>query len=364
MGNKRFQSTRSAAAALVTGGPQVEMGIACDADKQQWLDWASSEFSKTSDGKHIKVNFIPMSFLDSAHALLNGDQRINVWSPASAAYKDVFVREWQLKYNQNPILREESLAATPMVFVMWDERYQAFIQKYQTVSFDTINQALQARGGWDEIAQRPDWGLFKFGHTHPSQSNSGLMSLVLAAYAYHHKTKDLALKDVLNPGFQKWQEQLERGTSGLSNSTDSLMQQMMVEGPSAYDAILIYENLAIESLRESDKPWGKLRLVYPEYNAWNDNPYFIINAPWSNEDQRKAADAFLNFLLTQPVQREALKYGFRPASADVSVKFPGSPFLQYEDNGVRVTVQKVCDPPKPDVVKNLLALWQRSQGNR
>src|SRR5215472_11896319 len=128
---------------------QVEVGIAYGTEKQRWLEWAVLEFEKTSDGKRIKVNLIPMGSLEGAHALLSGDQRINVWSPASALYKDIFVQEWQVKYNENPIVREEQLALSPMVFVVWDERYQAFQQKYKTMSLQTVSEALQAKGGWD-----------------------------------------------------------------------------------------------------------------------------------------------------------------------------------------------------------------------
>jgi hypothetical protein len=305
-----------------------------------------------------------MGSLEGAHAILGGDQRINVWSPASAAYKDIFVEEWQVKYNDNPIVREEPIALTPMVFVVWDERYQAFIQKYKTMSLDTVNQALQARGGWDEIAHHPDWGLFKFGHTHPNQSNSGLMTIILAAYSYHHKTRDLTLKDVLDVNFQKWLEELERGASGMSNSTGNMMREMVLKGPSSYDALMVYENVAIDYLKNAEGRWGQLRVAYPEYNAWNENPYYILNASWSNADQRKAADAFLNFLLTEPIQKESLTHGFRPANPSVPVKFADSPFVLYANNGVQVDLQKICEPPKAEVVNNLLASWQRTQGNR
>ena len=169
----------------------VEIGIAYGTEKQRWLQWAVEEFAKTKDGKRIKVNLIPMGSLEGAHALLNGDQRIHVWSPASALYKDTFVQEWQVKYSQNPILKAEPLALSPMVFVFWDERYQSFLPKYKTVSFVTLGQALQEKGGWEAIAQKPEWGLFKFGHTHPNESNSGLMTIVLSAYSYQRKTKDL-----------------------------------------------------------------------------------------------------------------------------------------------------------------------------
>ena len=364
MGRKAVEQTRQAAGSLLSGGPQVQIGIAYGTEKQRWLEWAVSEFAKTSDGKRITVNLIPMGSLEGAHAFLAGDQRLNVWSPASAAYKDTFVQEWQVKNSGDPIVKEEPLALTPMVFVVWDERYQAFIQKYKVMNLDTINQALQEKTGWDAIAHQPDWGLFKFGHTHPNQSNSGLMTIVLAAYSYHHKTKDLTVSDVVNAGFQQWLATLERGTSGLSNSTGNMMKEMVLKGPSSYDAMMVYESVAIDFLKNAEGRWGQVRVVYPEYNAWNENPYYIINAPWSTPEQRKAAETFLAFLLTERIQREALVHGFRPANPSVPIKFAGSPFDTYAGNGVHVDLQKICEPPKAEVVNNLLESWQRTQGNR
>jgi len=342
----------------------VELGIAYGTEKERWLQWAVQEFAKTRDGKRIQVNLIPMGSLEGAHALLNGDQRIQVWSPASALYKDIFVQDWQVKYGQNPIIKEEPIALSPMVFVMWDERYQAFIQKYKVLSYVTISQALQEKGGWDAIAHKPEWGLFKFGHTHPNESNSGLMTIVLAAYTYHKKTKDLQLKDVVDVGFQTWLENFERGVSGLSNSTGNMMKEMVLKGPSSYDALLVYESVTIDYLKSAEGRWGKLRMVYPEYNAWNDNPYYIIDAPWSSKDQRQAAATFLSFLMTERIQKESLVHGFRPANPDVPVKFPESPFVTYADYGIQVDLAKICDPPRAEVVNNLLQSWQRSQANR
>jgi len=362
--NKGSGSAGGVFDSITGGGEQVEVGIAYGTEKQRWLEWAVQEFGKTREGKRIKVNLIPMGSLEGAHALLNGDQRIHVWSPASALYKDIFVQEWQVKYSQNPIIREEPIALSPMVFVMWDERYQEFIKRYRVVSFATIGQALQEKAGWDAIAQRPDWGLFKFGHTHPNESNSGLMTIVLAAYTYHKKTNDLQLKDVVDLGFQNWMQGLERAVSGLSNSTGNMMKEMVLKGPSSYDALFVYESVTIDYLKNAEGRWGQLRIVYPEYNAWNDNPYYIVDAPWSSKEQRKAAETFLAFLLSEPIQKESLVHGFRPANPSVPVKFPDSPFVKYADYGIKVDLAKICEPPRAEVVNNLLQSWQRSQANR
>jgi ABC-type sulfate transport system substrate-binding protein len=120
----------------------------------------------------------------------------------------------------------------------------------------------------------------------------------------------------------------------------------------------------IDYLKNAEGRWGQLRVIYPEYNAWNDNPYYIIDATWSSKDQRKAAQTFLEFLLSENIQKESLTHGFRPANPTVPVKFPDSPFVKYADYGVRVDLAKICEPPHAEVVSNLLQSWQRSQANR
>ena len=343
----------------------VQIGIAYGTEKKRWLEWAVTEFGNASAGRDITINLIPMGSLAGAHAVLNGDQRIHVWSPASSLYKDMFLQEWQVKFGgKNPIVKEEALALTPMVFVFWDERYQEFIKKYPKVSFNAIADAEQQKGGWDAIAQKPEWGFFKFGHTLPNESNSGLMTLLLAAYSYSGKTRDLSLKDIVSVPFQEWLEKLERGVAGMSDSTGNMMREMVLKGPSSYDALFVYESVAMDYLKNAEGRWGQLHVVYPEFNAWNDNPYYILDTSWSSPEQRKAAQAFLDFLLTDRVQKESLNHGFRPGNPNVPVKFAGSPFVDYAKYGIQDTLGRICEPPKSEVLNNLLTSWQRTQSGR
>src|SRR5271165_6588569 len=115
-GNKSSSSTSDSVFDSFGSGNQVEIGIAYGTEKERWLKWAVDEWAKTPDGRRIKINLIPMGSLEGAHAVLGGDQRINVWSPASATYKDMFVQDWQSRYSGNPIVKEEQLALTPMVY--------------------------------------------------------------------------------------------------------------------------------------------------------------------------------------------------------------------------------------------------------
>jgi len=358
-------SSRTASSSSFTSGPQVEIGVAYGTEKKRWLENAVEQFAQTNEGMHIKINLIPKGSLEGAQAILAGDQTINAWSPASSLYKDVFVQEWGMKNDgKDPILRQESLALTPMVFVFWAERYNAFIAKYKEVSFATIGQALQEKGGWDAIAGKPEWGLFKFGHTHPNKSNSGVATLTLMAYEYHKKERNLTLKDILEPDFQNWMYTLESGVSGLSDSTGNMMKDMVLRGPSSYDALFVYENVAVDYLKNAEGRWGDLRVAYPKRNMWNDNPYYIIDAPWSTPAQKKAAGIFVDFLLSEPIQKQSLDHGLRPGNPQVPVKFPESPLVQYQKYGLQIEVGATCEPPKAEVINNLLAGWQRSQGSR
>src|SRR5215831_9845575 len=365
--NKSNDSDRQgsgSSASSGSNGSEVTLGIAYGTEKKSWLEWAVQQFGGTPEGRKVKINLIPKGSLDGAQALVAGDKTIQVWSPASSLYKDTFVHDWQDKYSNSPILKEESLALTPMVFVMWEERYQAMIQKYKSLNFTTIAQALQEKGGWNAIAQKPEWGLFKLGHTHPTKSNSGLMTLVLMAYDFNNKTRDLSLKDLLNVQFQEWMSGMERGVTGLADSTGTMMKDMVLKGPSSYDAVFVYESVAIDFLKSAEGRWGEVHVVYPKENMWSDNPFYIIDAGWSSKEQRSACEAFLKFLMSEPVQKESLKHGFRPGDPNVPIKFAESPFSQYERYGLQIEPGSTCEAPRAEVLNNLLAIWQRSQGSR
>jgi Ca-activated chloride channel family protein len=347
----------------VPAGDRITIGIAYGTEKRTWLTWAVEEFAKTKDGKKIEVKLIPLGSIEAAHAIVKGDQSINVWSPASSLYKYQLADEWKMKNSGEVIAKEEPLALTPMVFVFWDERYEAFVAKYQEANFRTISKALAEPGGWGGIAKREEWGLFKFGHTHPNQSNSGLMTLVLEAQDYYKKSTALTLGDITGPEFQTWSSGLWRGASGLSNSTGNMMREMVQRGPSTYDALFVYESTAIDFIKSAEGRWGKLRVVYPARNVWNDNPYYVLNVPWSTNQQRKASETFLAFLLSDTVQRQALVHGFRPANVAVPVNGPESPFVQYASYGLKIEMTTVCEPPPPEVINNLLLGWQRVRPN-
>src|SRR5262249_43160394 len=110
--NSDPQGSSSGSGSGGSNGSEVAIGIAYGTEKKSWLEWAVQQFGSTPEGRKIKVNLIPKGSLEGAQALVAGDKNIQVWSPASSLYKDTFVQDWQVKYSNAPILKEESLALT------------------------------------------------------------------------------------------------------------------------------------------------------------------------------------------------------------------------------------------------------------
>jgi Ca-activated chloride channel family protein len=339
--------------------------MAYGTEKRTWLVWAAREFAGTPEGRQIDVKLIPLGSLEAAQRVWEGkDPSIDVWCPASAMYKDVFVTEWQAKYNTNPIAKEEPIALTPMVFVMWEDRYQPFVKKYNELTFRTIAQAMADDGGWGSIADQPDWGFFKFSHTHPNKSNSGLTTLLLMAHDYFGRPQGLGGTELTRPEFQKHLRTIENGAvmqmGQLVDSTGNLMVDMVRFGPSRYDAVFVYEATAIDQLRQAEGRWGRLRVVYPKYNFWNDNPYYVLDVPWSTPARRDAAGLFLAFLLSERVQAKAIEHGFRPANTSVPTTGPDSPWVKFQSHGLRADLPgQMCAPPRAEVIHGLLNRWQQ-----
>ncbi len=358
----RAEVPNAMATSVTAIAPQagVEIGVAYGTEKRYWLEWAVKEFAASQEGKAVRVNLIPMGSLEGAHAVIDGDKRIHVWTPASSLYRETFVRDWKARRLGDPIAKQEVLALTPMLIVMWKQRYEAFAARAPDFSFKTLAFAMGTPEGWGRIAGRPEWGRFKLGHTHPNQSNSGLMTLVILAYEYTDKDAGLTVSDVMSQNFQDFVGRFAQRVHGFSNSTGNLMKEMVLKGPSSYDALVVYESVAVEFLTSAEGRWEQLQIIYPRHNLWSDNPYYILNTPWSTPEHRNAAEAFLRFLTGEAAQKKALEHGFRPGNPKVPVKGPQSPLARYEKYGLKIDLPEVCQVPSADVLDNLLQSWIRA----
>jgi ABC-type Fe3+ transport system substrate-binding protein len=261
-----------------------------------------------------------------------------------------------------------SLLLTPLVFVAWESRAKVLLGKESELKWSNLKDAVSSKKGWAGLGGDPAWAFVKFGHTDPSKSNSGLQALALMAYGFADKQNGLSVAEVTAQPFQDFVKALEAGRSGqdfAAGSTGTFMQNLIRQGPSLYDVVVVYEALAISEVPRAKGRWEPLRVFYPNINLWNDHPICLLNTEWVTPEQKKAAALLADFLMSAPVQHAALRSGYRPGNLDVPVitTEADNPFNKYKDIGIKVDVPRIAQPPEGAVLQALLQTYQRNTSN-
>lgn len=340
----------------------VVVSMAYGTEKEAWLEEAVQRFAATNPmlrGRPIQIELEGIGSREMVTEIIDRDLTPVVASPASSIQIELLRDEWETRNNSDIFLEEpQALVLTPLVLVAWEERASALWPNGPEELWDELHDALANPEGWAAY-DHPEWGFVKFGHTSPELSNSGIQTLVLLAYGYHDKSRDLTSQDVLDTDFQAWLADIERAVLEFGESTGTFMNNMVLFGPSKYDFVVVYENLAIEDIVAAENRWGPIRVYYPPENIFSDHPYAILSADWVTPEQQEAAVIFRDFLLSNEIQELALDFGFRPANPDVGFNRPDSPFERYADYGIRQDIPSVVEVPQAGVLNELLALWRR-----
>lgn len=342
----------------------VAVTIYYGTEKRDWLEEAAQRFEATSptvNGRPIEIVLEGKGSREMTLETLSGEIQPTVLSPASSIHTRFLTDEWSTLTGEQIILDEDILVVTPLVVVSWENRANTLWPEgpNDETFWDDLRDALVDPQGWASYGQ-PEWGFIKFGHTRPTQSNSGLQTIVLLAYDYYNKFDNLTTADVLDADFQEWLIDIENGVLEFGDSTGNYMNEMVLFGPSKYDFVVVYENLAIENFEAAEGRWEPIRVFYPPVNIWSDHPYAILDAEWVTEDQQAAAGQFRDFLLSTDMQELALRtYGFRPGNLDVAVNIPGNPFERYASYGVQLDIPQGATAPPGNVLNELIELWRR-----
>jgi ABC-type sulfate transport system substrate-binding protein len=203
----------------------------------------------------------------------------------------------------------------------------------------------------------------KFGHTRPDTSNSGLLSLTLLAYSFYStKSHVLSIDKIQNPDFLKYLTEIEDYVSKFGRSSKPYIEQeVIVQGPSAYDIVTTYENLVLTLQKEAQQRQGQpLIPSYPALNIVSNHPFAIFTN--TSQEEQTAAQKFRDFLLDGPQQRKALLAGFRPINSSVSLHDPisGNPFTDTS-LGFQVPDQLPSQvlAPRGDVTDELIKQWKQ-----
>jgi Ca-activated chloride channel family protein len=285
---------------------------------------------------------------------LSGADQAHLASPASAAFIKLGNAQSRAKTGQDLIGPTDNLVLSPVVIAMWQPMAEAIGWGKKPVGWGDILAVAGSQHGWGAFGFS-QWGRFKFGHTHPQFSNSGLISLFAEVYAATGKVANLSAADIALPDTARYLGAIENSVVHYGSSTGFFGKKMFANGPEYLSAAVLYENMVIESRSPKYQLPFPIVAIYPkEGTFWSDHPAGIVERPWVTAEHREAAKKYVAFLLERPQQERALEFGFRPSAVDVPL---GAPIdLAHGVNPKEP--QTTLEVPSVEAMDAILQLWQ------
>ncbi|GCE27432.1 hypothetical protein KDA_29160 [Dictyobacter alpinus] len=361
-------------AAPVTPGGTLMMNFIYSTEKESWMKKAISDFNASNQkagNKVIQIQGSSQGSVDAKDQILKGSLKPVAWSPASFLELNQLNTAWNTQHGQNITYSSgdyiaKSLVFTPIVFAVWKERAALLLKKYGSIDWQSIHKAILLKS-WSDIGGQSDWGQVKLGQTRPDESNSGLLSITLMAYAFYNTQRGLTTNQIIDGKFQQFFQDIESAVQTFGRSSGTyLVNEVIARGPASYDIIPIYENLILANEDAAKKQGQILQPIYPDLNILSDHPFAIFNGSWVKDEEKQAAQKFRDFLLSDQQQRNALLSGFRPAAGNIDIMEPieGNPFKAHAtDFTIPPAIQKLAQPPSGNVINELLNQWTKQYGS-
>lgn len=331
--------------------------IVYGSEKQAWLEAVTKDFNASTmqvAGRTVFVETVAKGSGELIDDVLAGRDQADLVSPASSAFITLGNAQSRAATGKDLVARSDNVVLSPVVIAMWRPMAEALGWPQTRLGWADILALAREPQGWAARGQ-PQWGRFRFGHTHPEYSNSGLQTLLAEVYAATGKQGGLALADLQQPGVAPFVQGIERAVVHYGSSTGFFAKRMFAGGPGYLSAAVLYENLVIEANAATPKPSFPVVAIYPkEGTFWSDHPTGIVERPWVTPERRQAAQAYLAFLLARPQQEAALRFGFRPAAVEVPVAAPIDAAHGVDPKEPATTLET----PSAEVIAASIALWR------
>jgi len=269
------------AASAEAATDEVTISIVYGSEKQEWLEPLVEAYNQaahqTPGGSTIVVSATAMGSIESAEAIVAGTLQATVWSPASTLYVPLAEEGWQAAGHSSELIVEtpQELVRSPVVIAMWEPMARLLGWPDTPPGWSSIHDL--AGTDWAEYGH-PEWGTFKFGHTHPDRSNSGLAALLAEAYAGAGKQENLSTANLNTGDVRAFVSQIETSIIDYGRSTGFFAQRMFdceIGGPSFLSAAVLYENL-VAAQAQTCAGHPRLVALYPQEGTfWSNHPYVI-----------------------------------------------------------------------------------------
>jgi Ca-activated chloride channel homolog len=344
----------------VPSADALQLTFTYGSEKEKWINEVTEAFNRgdhrTSSGRRIFVHAFAMGSGEAIDEVMEGRRQPDIISPASAAFIKLGNAQSQSKYGKDLIGSTDNLVLSPVVIAMWRPMAEALGWGKKAIGWSDILALARNQKGWDAYGYL-QWGRFKFGHTHPQFSNSGLISLFAEVYAASGKTAGLTPADVNKARIADFLSGIEKSVVHYGSSTGFFGRQMFSSGPQYLSAAVLYENMVIESYSQRNLPFPVVAIYPKEGTFWSDHPIGVVEREWVTPEKRDAAKVYIQYLLQRPQQEKAIAYGFRPGAVDVPLTAPID-----EAHGVDPKEPKTTlEVPSVPVMDAILNLWQQKK---
>jgi Ca-activated chloride channel family protein len=322
----------------------AEVCIYSSDTKQDWLNALVTAFNAakhtTQSGKPIQVYAFHVNSGTSQQDILSGKIRPTVWSPGDQSWVDGLNLAWRQQHGQAIV--PDACQATvyaPVGFAMWRPMAEALGWPDDPISWDTLVALSADPEGWGRYGH-PEWGAFKFGHTHPDHSNSGLLLLTALAYSTFDRTQGLTPEMVESQPFVDALRSVELNTYHYGLRSKDLLGLMLRRGPDYLHATNTSEADTLKLNREqADALRFPLAFIFPsEGTFWTEQPYCLLAAEWVSADQAEAARLFEAYLHEPAQQSLAVSYNLRPVDTSLPL---GEPFTLANGTDPGITPETV-----------------------
>jgi len=334
----------------------LELVFPYGSEKEKWINDVTPVFNrsgtKTKSGKIIFVRTMAMGSGESIDNILSGRLQAHLASPASGAFIKLGNAESRTKTGRDLIASTDNLVLSPVVIAMWKPMAEAIGWGKKPVGWAEILSLARSEKGWAAFGF-PQWGKFKFGHTHPEYSNSGLISLFAEAYAAAGKTAGLTEADLAKPQVRQFIGAVEQSVVHYGSSTGFFGRKMFTNGPEYLSAAVLYESMVVESYSQAGMMFPVVAVYPKEGTFWSDHPAGIVEREWVTPEHREAAKIYIQYLLARPQQEKAAQYGFRPASVEVALAAPLDTAHGIDPKEPKTTLEV----PSVPVINAILKVW-------
>ncbi|MBP8000917.1 MAG: VWA domain-containing protein [Chloroflexi bacterium] len=320
--------------------------------KQNWVDQVVAKFNseqhQTAAGNLIVVQVKHGTSGDAMNAILDGTLQPTAWSPGDQSWVEQANQTWRDRTNK-PLASQtcQPTVLAPIGFAMWQPMAETLGWPEQPIGWDTIVELAADPNGW-ATHNRPEWGLFRFGHTHPAYANSGLLAMTSFVYGIAGQAETLTAAQVYDPAIEEAMRTLARNTAKYGRQAPALLELMAQEGPSYLHAAAVPEAEAIRfNVERGSELAFPLAFIFPSGGTiWADHPYCILdNADWVSDEQAEGAQIFLDFLHERTQQEMAMDNYLRPLDTDIPLRDPFTLANGTDPNASPATIPAL---PSPD----------------